>query len=458
MATQVPKSSRAIAVTILNKADLKKHNVKDVLNKYLEQTDQKQQATDLVFGTIRNRSIIDRVITEFADCPVERVEAGVLNIIRVGVYELIFSPTTAEYAIVDEAVKIAKPGGGNKRTGFVNAVLRQIIRHIQKRQIALSDADPRKTIPQTVSMGCEFDTVFLPEQESSAAEYFSSVFSLPEWLVADWMNEYGIEKVRQICFASNRRPVICIRPNTLKTTAEQITEEFARAAIDFEYSADQTILKLKSPAAVEKLPGFAEGLFSVQDITSSQAVKLLKPQQNWTILDLCAAPGTKTTQLAEATSDNAKIIATDIDSKRFEKVKENIIRLGIKSVRVVEYNKLGDIIAETGLFDAVLLDVPCSNTGVLARRVEARYRITPRTIAELVKIQTELLEKAAEIVKQRGKICYSTCSIQRDENDGLIRKFLKERNDYKIELEELTLPSDDYDGGYVAIITRQFQV
>ncbi|MEK7992957.1 MAG: methyltransferase domain-containing protein, partial [Planctomycetota bacterium] len=178
------------------------------------------------------------------------------------------------------------------------------------------------------------------------------------------------------------------------------------------------------------------------------------------MLDLCAAPGTKTTQLAEATGDSATIIATDIDSRRLEMVKENIARLGMKSVDVVPYEEIFNSKFEirNSEFDAVLLDVPCSNTGVLAKRVEARYRISPEAIRTLLKIQAELLGMAALMLKPHGKICYSTCSIQKAENSELVRDFLKENRTFEIESEDLTLPSAeslDHDGGYAAILVKR---
>ncbi|MBA7716515.1 Ribosomal RNA small subunit methyltransferase B [subsurface metagenome] len=216
------------------------------------------------------------------------------------------------------------------------------------------------------------------------------------------------------------------------------------------------MIKLKSPQAVTELPGFAEGLFSVQDITASQPVRLLNPQPEWTILDLCAAPGTKTTQLAELTADKAKIIATDIDPRRLEKVKENTARLGINSVKTVAYENLKKTSAEISSFDCILLDVPCSNTGVLAKRPEVRLRITPKAIAKLTKIQGELLETATAMIKPKGKICYSTCSILKAENSTLVKDFLQKNIQLELDSELLTLPSaqsPDHDGGYTAIIT-----
>ena len=454
MADRKIKAARNIAVTVLNQFDSTGNYVGPILDRLLAQAEEKQQATDIVFGCVRNRKAIDMVVTKLADCPIERILAEVLNVIRVGAYELIYSPATAEYAIVNEAVENAKGVAGKKQTAFVNAVLRQIARHIQNRQIPLSQANTQRTLPQTSSTGCEFDTDILPNPKDSPADFLSTAFSLPKWLISSWLDEYGAEFTRQICFASNRRPSIYIRPNTLKTTVQGLADSLCRGGIDLEIICDEEMIKVKSPRAVTELPGFAEGLFSIQDVGAVQPLRLLQPKPQWTILDLCAAPGTKTTQLAELTADKAKIIATDIDGERLKKVRENVARLGIKSVTVIEYEKLFEN-SKFSQFDAVLLDVPCSNTGVLAKRIEARYRIKPKAVKELAEIQGGLLKTAASMIKPQGKICYSTCSIQMRENSELIREFLQKNPEFELELERLTLPAAqgfDHDGGYAAII------
>ena len=455
MAGQRPKTARTVAMIVLSGFDPKKTYAAPILNKLLGQTEQKQRATDLVFGTIRNTRAIDMVIAKLADCPVQRIPAKLLGIIRTAAYELIYSPQTGEHSIVNEAVENAKKIAGRKQTGFVNAVLRQLTRQIKNRQIPLSDADVKRTLPQTLSAGCEFDVDILPGPKASPADYYSKAFSLGKRLIADWLTEFGTERTRQICFGSNRRPSIYLRPNTLKTTTEDLAEKLRQADIDSEILPDELMLRIKSPRAVTKLPGFAEGLFTVQDLTASNAVRLLRPQRDWRILDLCAAPGAKTTQLAELTGDMATIIATDIDKARLEKVQENLARLGINSVSVVAYENLEKVAAEIGPFDAVLLDVPCSNTGVLAKRPEVRYRINPSAIAKLTKIQGELLGQAVAMIKPGGKICYSTCSIQKEENSELAKEFLQKNRRLKLESELLTLPSAegfDHDGGYAAVI------
>ena len=454
MAGRKPKSARAIAIEVLNQCDPKRNYAGPILDKLLCETGQRQRATDLVFGSIRNRRAIDTVIATFSGRAIERIPDKLLNIIRIGIYELVYVPETQEYSIVNEAVENAKVLVGQKQAGFVNAVLRQVTRHITNRQILLSQADSERTLLQTPSIGCEFDSSFLPDPEQSLADYLSVTFSMPKWLVSDWLEEYGQEPAQQICQASNRKPSIYLRPNTLKATAQELTEMLNKENIDCEI-VEGTMIKIKSPRAIVDLPGFTEGLFVVQDITASQPVRILNPKPDWKILDLCAAPGVKTTQLAEATGDSATIIATDIDNRRLEMVKESIARLGMKSVRIVTADNLQSITTETGSFDSILLDVPCSNTGVLAKRIEARYRIKPKVIEEMTKIQDELLQKAAAMIKPQGKICYSTCSIQKAENNVLVRDFLRKNPNFKLESELLILPSaqaSDHDGGYVAII------
>ena len=469
MANQSLKSARQIAVEVLNQFDPERNYATTILNKLLYRTTERQRATDLVFGSIRNRMVLDTVIARLSGQPIERIAARLLNILRIATFELICAPETPEYSIVNEAVENAKAIGGKKHVGFVNAVLRQTTRHITKRQVNFTEANLRNTIPQTATTVCEFDpstTDLLPDDETSPDAYLSAAFSLPKWLVTDWLGQFGTELTHQICIASNRKPSIYIRPNRLKTTTKELAQQLRQANIDFEIisesrshpSEPEPPMKVKSPKAVTELPGFAEGLFTVQDIASSKAVEILEPQPDWTILDLCAAPGVKTTQLAELTGDSARIIATDINSRRLQKVKANTARLAIESISTVAYENLESHVANVDRFDAVLLDVPCSNTGVLSKRPEVRFRIREDAVTKLTKIQTELLEKTSKLVKPAGKICYSTCSIEPAENNLCIQNFLHRNRRFRLKSELLTLPSvreTDCDGGYVAVLVRR---
>ena len=453
MAGQKAKSARTIAIETLNRCDPQRSYAAPILNKLLIETDQKQRATDLVFGSIRNRHAIDTVIAAFSGRPVGRIPEKLLNIIRVGTCELVYSPATAQHSVVNDAVNNARALIGKKQAGFVNAVLRQITRGITNRQIELSKSNPARTLCQSPETGCEFDRDFLPNPESSPADYLSTVFSLPGWLVSDWLSNFGAELARRICLASNRKPGIYIRPNSLKISVQELAEKFHLADIEIEIIPQDSMIRIKRPRMIIQLPGFAEGLFTVQDITASRVVKMFSPRPDWKILDLCAAPGVKTTQLAEAVGDKATIIATDIDAERLKKVEENITRLGIKNVEVVPYKQ-----HQNSRFDCILLDVPCSNTGVLAKRVEARHRITPNAIKKLIKTQTEILNTAAPMLNLHGIICYSTCSILKDENSGLIKDFQRNNQSFILSFEKLTLPSAkhfDCDGGYTAILVKK---
>lgn len=486
------RSARAVAADVVRCFDAGRDYVAPVLDRLLEQTEERQRATDLVYGTIRNRRAIDAAIRKFSGRPVERIAPNLLSIVRVAVYELAYSPATPSYSVVNEAVNNAKRAGGKKQTGFVNAVLRQVVRHIANRRTQLSSAGPRRTLVQTLDQGCEFDVDFLPDPNTSLPAYLSVCFSLPVWLVDEWIEAFGPEETRRICLGSNRRPSVYIRVHTLRTNAQDLQGRFEQAGIQAKIvppeewqrpgrrlschpeaqPKDQgtegitqrrrhplSMLKVTSPQSVTQLPGFAEGWFAVQDVSAANAVRVLDPQPDWMILDLCAAPGTKTTQLAEATRDAARIIATDIDAKRLEKVHENVTRLGLKSITVIPYAQLESAMSPTpGPCDAVLVDVPCSNTGVLAKRVEVRHRIHPEAVQKLTQTQRGLLEKAAAFVKPGGTICYSTCSIQPKENQDLIGAFLADHGNFKLTDEDLRLPSAnpfDRDGAYVAVLARQ---
>lgn len=480
MRARESKSAREIAAQMLQRFDPARDYAGTILDPLLSQTDERQRATDLVYGTIRNLRAIDAVIARFSGRRPDRIAPALLSIIRVGIYELVYSPATPVYSIVNEAVNNARKAGGKKQTGFVNAVLREVVRHIANREAQLAASNPRRTLAREPDTGCEFDTDFLPDPAASLAEYLSTCFSLPPWLVREWLDAFGPDQTRQVCLGSNRRPSLYVRVNPLRTTAQDLLARFDEAGVKAEpvgwavptiahsypgepvgtahpTIADVTsdMLRVTGPHSVTELPGFAEGLFTVQDLSASQAVRLLQPQPGWTILDMCSAPGTKTTQSAELTQDAATILATDIDPKRLERVHENIARLGLKSITIIPYTQLEQ--GTIGPFDAILLDVPCSNTGVLARRIEARYRLQPETIHDLAATQRTLLEKAAALLKPSGRVCYSTCSIQRTENQDIVQAFLNARNQFQLVQEHLTLPSPqpfDHDGAYTALLTR----
>jgi len=451
-----PIAARGVAAEVLTETRKDKQFAGDALDQYPKLAN-RQKATDLVFGVIKNRPAIDLVIEKVAGIQIVHIPSKILNIIRVGVYELIFCPQAKEYVIISEAVEYAKHIANTKGGGFVNAILRQVQKHIINRQKPAEQSSSRKLIPQMPNTACEFDIEMLPDPDKSPCEYLACAFSLAHWLVQSWFDKYGREQTEKICFASNRRPSVYLRPNPLKTTAKELAEKLKAAEIECEIEPESQMIKLTSPKAITALPGFNDGLFTVQDLASSQVVWALKLKPDWAILDLCAAPGTKTTQLAETTGGHTKIVATDIDANRLKMVGENITRLGLAGcVTTIEYND----VEKQGVFDCVLIDAPCSNTGVLARRPEVRHRITENDVKKLADTQMTLLSKAAGMLKPKGVICYSTCSIQPEEDGLLVRAFIKENPQFKLESENIILPSAesfDHDGSFTAIMTSMLE-
>ena len=459
-------SSRSIAVNVLDRFNPAKHNASSLLKGMISQTDRRAHTTDLVFGTIRNMPLIDKLIEQIAQRSPKRIHKKLLNIIRIGVYEFVFCPETAEYAIVNEAVDIASQIGGKKQSGFVNAVLRNVERAIDNRQVALDENNSTKIIPQNQTHGCKFKQDVLPALDNETALYYSTAFSLPLWLVESWHQSYGTDKLRQICFASNRSPSVCAQANTLKISLDELYKKFCADGVECRLFSEDNSIRISSKQAVNHLAGFDDGLFMIQDPTAAKVARLLDPKPGDTIADMCAAPGGKTMSLAMRIKDTGSIIATDIDAKRLEMVQLNSNRLGVNSVTVVSAEQFDSVNAQKGTFDCILLDVPCSNSGVMARRPEVRLRIQPDTIAEIKKIQYQLLEKAVELIKPGGRICYSTCSICPQENEQLVQAFLAANKGFSLAAEHLTLPACgqydaagkldtlDHDGGYVAVLSK----
>jgi 16S rRNA (cytosine967-C5)-methyltransferase len=450
-------TARAVAAKILTETRKDKQFAAEALDNY-PQLVNKPAATDLIMGVLRNRRLLDAVVEKVMGQPFDNIRANLRNIIRVAVFELVYCPQTADYAVVNEAVDYASKITNQKGAGFVNWILRSTQKHIINRRAGRETESvySRKTVPQSPISCCEFDIEVLPDKNESMSAYLGAAFSLPDWLIESWLAEFGIEQTTEICFARNRRPSVYLRVNPLKTTAENLADELRAAGIDCKIEPESQMIKLIHPGAISELPGFNEGLFVVQDLSAATPVVLLNSQQGCSILDLCAAPGTKTTQLAEATEGKAKIIATDIDTSRLQKVRENVKRLGLSDcIRVIEYNALDEVFRQSGGFDCVLVDVPCSNTGVLARRPEVRHRITREAVDESAKVQQDLLSQAAGMLKQGGILCYSTCSLQSEENRLMVKRFLDNNAGFKLKAEKLNLPSADdfdHDGSYTAVL------
>ncbi len=448
---------RQAAWLVLTHFNPNKRNTAELIEKYCGKKYNRAGVVEITSGVIRNSIFIDGLIAQVSGRAAKRISKKIINCLRIGVYELVFC-NQADYAVVNETVNLSNRIGSKKSAGFVNAVLRKICSSIKNKSADLSTSEPKKTLPIEPKLGCEFDIDILPDASSQKGPYLSNAFSLPIWLIEQWLTEFGYEKTFDICFASNRRPSIYARANRGKLTAQKLFGTLYLQGVDCELIEKYKMVKLNKPGNISELKAFKEGLFTIQDITSSLVVPFLDPQPGWRIFDICAAPGTKTTQIAELMKDTGCIIATDKDPTRLIKIAENIKRLNITSVKMMDYKEFCKESADFAPADAILLDVPCSNSGVLARRPEVRYRLNANTLNSLVKTQVEILKLAAALVRKGGRIGYSTCSILKQENSDVVNAFIKKAPEFELEKESLFLPSAgscDYDGGYVAILFKK---
>ncbi len=251
-----------------------------------------------------------------------------------------------------------------------------------------------------------------------------------------------------------------LRPNTLLTTTAELAAALASEGVEASPTPDGTGLTLLQAVDIAGLSAFEKGLFFVQDQAAYEAIHLLPVQAGWRILDLCAAPGTKTAVLAGLLRNTGQLYASDADKVRLQKVRQNCQRLKLGHVDIVEPEHLTSFLASNPMIDAVVADVPCSNTGVLARRCEARWRLEEKAIGSLAAVQKQLLHQALSIVRPGGYVLYSTCSILAEENQMLVRQVLSERQDGRLVKENVILPQIttvdkiDHDGGYAVSVLK----
>jgi 16S rRNA (cytosine967-C5)-methyltransferase len=378
---------------------------------------------ELVYGIVRWQGALDWLIERKTGGRAQN--AALRALLQLGLYQLFWLERIPDHAAVHETVELAKTLGFGPQAGFLNAVLRAYIRERVKTKEMLESL--KKTDP--------------------AAGY-----SHPGWLIERWQARWGADRTAQLLAWNNRPPPTYARLNTLKTDAARLIARWQEEGLEFEERAyDWTglrlVFELRRPPPLAALASFQDGWFYVQDPSTLLAVRPLDPQPGQTVLDLCAAPGGKTTYLAQLMNNRGRIVARDNQPERLQRLEENCRRLG---ATCVEFS------AAPGAFDGILVDAPCSNTGVLRRRVEARWRIQPRELARLSRAQSALLCQAALELKTGGVIIYSTCSLEPEENEQVVRKFLAEHPAFKLEGERQLLPFlEAVDGAYVAALRHE---
>lgn len=408
-------------------------------------------AAELVQGIVRRKETLDSLLRHFVSRPLNQVEPGAVTLLQLGVYQLVFLSGIPAYAVVHETAELAKRRGKPQWTGFINGVLRAVSRCVSDEFVAepavnavpLADGRYRRLT----------DDVF-PDPGQKPLEYFSSAFGFPLWLAERWTARWTGAELLRIGFWFNTPPKLCLRVNTLKTTREAFLAALRGTGIPAHAGDHPDAVWLDGSRHVPELPGFAEGHFAVQDESAMTAAMLLAPRPGERVLDLCAAPGGKTTHLAALMQNSGSIVAADVDGERLKLVDDSCRRLGITIAETRQINRDSlDLPVEP--FDAILMDVPCSNTGVLGKRPEVRHRLSPSDIAELAVIQLRLLKAALSRLGPKGRLVYSTCSIEPEENRGVVDAGLKQVGGFQIAREVQHVPGKPADGGYAVLLKRE---
>ena len=399
----------------------------------------------LVLGVTRRRATLDALVTPFVTRPAHAVEDRLWDVLHLGAYQLAFLNGVPPHAAVHESVELAAHVGRPGAKGFINGVLRRVAELITPDTVDYAYAD---TLPIEAGRYRKLSKPVLPNPDEDEAGYLSAGYSWPKWLAERWLDRHGFHECQRLGFWFNQPPPLWVRVNKRRTDREAYRLQLAAATIPADPGPHPQALYLPDPVPVRELPGYAAGEFSVQDLASMAVASAVNPQPGMRILDLCAAPGGKTTHLAELMDNRGRIVACDIEPKRLDTVTALCQRLGVTVVEPVLLADGAD--APAGPFDAALVDVPCSNTGVLGRRPEVRWRLRPHEFEHLIRLQTRLLLAAVERVKPGGHVVYSTCSIEPDENQGVVAAVRRAFPKLTLEADAVAIPGRPADGGYWA--------
>ena len=427
------KNPRQIAAHVLQQRRANGKFIEDLLENALAgaqlPTADRALCQEIVYGVVRWQATLDWLIARKTG---GRKQKPVLqDLLRLGLYQIFWLDRIPGHAAVNETVELAKRNDFGAQAGFVNAVLRGFLREAGATKKLLAELK----ISQP-ALG----------------------WSHPEWLVERWQKRRGVEKTMALLEWNNTPPKTFARANALKTDAGKLLEKWRDENVEYDFVRreqleENLVFELKSHPPLAKLESFRQGWFYIQDPSTLLAVRKLGAQPGETILDLCAAPGGKTTFLAQLMNNQGRIVAVDNSRERLKLLQENCARLGATCVETILPSTLNPQ-PSTG-FDRILVDAPCSNTGVMRRRVDLRWRIQPKEIQRLRDQQLDLLKQAASLVKSGGVLVYSTCSLEPEENAEVVKQFSNEQAEFRLDYEHELLPFvDNVDGAFVARLER----
>jgi len=464
--TPATPSARSAALDALRRARKTRTFLRDALHAVFEETRLEPRdralATQLAAGIVRHRRTL-RLFVSHARGKGRRattIQPDLLIILELGAFQLLFLDRVPDYAAVNEAAEAARrtargKKSGDKAAGFANGVLRGVQRLIAGHN---PDGLPAPdAVPHPDGGVVRLREAVLPDPREDRAAFLGAAYSYPDWLVARWLDAFGGE-AEAICRWNNRRPRLFARANPMfYLTPGEYTGgavippgEYTGGAVPGPRPGCLDVSDLAAPRLDALL---ADGSLTIQDPSAMLAVEALQPTPGETVLDLCASPGTKTTQILEAMRGEGRVVVCDRSREKLEPLRQMAAARDAKNLTLCLVDDLGRAAPAKG-FDAALVDAPCSNTGVLARRVEARWRLRPDDLEELPRRQLELLALASGFVRPGGRLVYSTCSLEAEENEGVVRAFLHTHPPWRLAASEQLLPAADHDGAFWALLAR----
>jgi 16S rRNA (cytosine967-C5)-methyltransferase len=397
-------TAREVALNVLQALEAGKQRSDQILHHTLEQSalnrNDRALTTGLINGVLRYRLQLDFIISHFYHHKLEKASSAIKNILRLGVYQILFLDKVPDWAAVNECVKLARKYKGDRMSKLVNGVLRKIT-------------------PQSVTLDEWL-------KDLSSEDEIAVKYSHPRWLIERWITSYGPEKTRAILTYNNQSPLFGFRINQLKGSREQLFSDSDLLHAPHEECGIENFFISREFSAFE--PALSDGRLSVQNPTQALSCLLLNPAPGTNVLDLCAAPGGKSTFMAELMQNCGTITALDLYDQKVLKTRLHAEALGITIITAITGDARNFMPVTPP--NAILLDAPCSGSGVLGRRTELRWKLTPEMLNELVVLQQELLDHAAELLEENGTLVYSTCSIEPEENHLQIESFLQRHPDF----------------------------
>ena len=404
--------------------------IKNVLDKY-QYLDKRERAfiTRVVNGTLERMIEIDYIINLFSKVKVNKMKPLIRTILRSSVYQMKYMDSVPDSAICNEAVKLAGKRGFVNLKGFVNGVLRNISRNLDK--------------------------INYPDEKDKVS-YLSVKYSLPEWLVKQWLNVYDEETVKTIGSAFLEEKPLTVRFNERKIKKEDLVGILKKEGVTVgEVPEIPCALYLSGYDHLSALPSFCEGLYQVQDLSSMQVALWSGVKEGDQVLDVCAAPGGKSIHIAELLNGTGHVEARDLTEYKVDLLRDNIERSGLTNIEAACQDATVYDPDKKKSADIVIADLPCSGLGVLGKKPDLRYKMNEKTEADLVELQRKILSVVKDYVKPDGKLLYSTCTIHREENEGNVEWFLKEYPEFELVKDKQMIPGKDAgDGFYIAIIKR----